>query len=481
IELARQYEELELFRNGKHLSVSIGEVINIMEVSKSRDRQLALLFGLGVGIHHAGMLRADRRLTERLFSDGLLKVLVCTATLAWGVNLPAHTVVIKDVKLDVDFKHDPLSLLASYDHDGTIDIFGRAGRPQFDKSDEGIIITSHDKLAYYLRLLTSQLPIESQYISSLNAEVTLGTVTNVKEACAWLGYTYPFIRMKMNPLVVADPSLSLKQRSLVTNAARALDKAKMMRFDEKSGNFYCTELGRIASHSYIHYSSVETYNEMLRRHMTDIEIIAMVAHSSEFENIVVRDEEQTELETLVRNACPLEVKGGPTDKHGKVSILIQQYISQGSIDAFSLISNAAHIYASLARIIRGLFDICLGKGWCEMTSFMLEYCKAVDRQIWPDQHPLRQFDRDISLEILRKLEELDIDLNHLQDMEEKDIGTMIGYAPGGRVVKQYLGLFPLILLYATISPITRTILKVDLVITPDFVWKDCWHGVAQRW
>lgn len=41
-------------------------------------------------------------------------------------------------------------------------IFGRAGRPQFDKSGEGIIITSHDKLAYYLRLLTSQLPIESQ-------------------------------------------------------------------------------------------------------------------------------------------------------------------------------------------------------------------------------------------------------------------------------------------------------------------------------
>lgn len=45
-----------------------------------------------------------------------------------------------------------------------IQIFGRAGRPQFDKSGEGIIITSHDKLAYYLRLLTSQLPIESQVV-----------------------------------------------------------------------------------------------------------------------------------------------------------------------------------------------------------------------------------------------------------------------------------------------------------------------------
>ena len=113
-------------------------------------------------------------------------------------------------------------------------IFGRAGRPQFDKSGEGIIITTHDKLAYYLRLLTHQLPIESQvlltilvktnaifpfsslitvlntdvvilqFVSSLkdnlNAEVVLGTVTNVKEGCAWLGYTYLFVRMSSNPL-----------------------------------------------------------------------------------------------------------------------------------------------------------------------------------------------------------------------------------------------------------------------------------------
>lgn len=41
------------------------------------------------------MLRQDRSLVENLFSNGHIKVLVCTATLAWGVNLPAHAVVIK--------------------------------------------------------------------------------------------------------------------------------------------------------------------------------------------------------------------------------------------------------------------------------------------------------------------------------------------------------------------------------------------------
>ena len=57
-----------------------------------------------------------------------------------------------------------------------LQIFGRAGRPQFDKFGEGIIITTHEKLSHYLALLTRQSPIESQFESglrdSLNAEVS---------------------------------------------------------------------------------------------------------------------------------------------------------------------------------------------------------------------------------------------------------------------------------------------------------------------
>ncbi|CAN6469997.1 unnamed protein product [Victoria cruziana] len=459
VEVAQRNDDLSLFQSNDHPQF----VLIKKEVQKSRNRELVELFDSGFGIHHAGMLRADRRLTERLFSDGLLKVLVCTATLAWGVNMPAHTVVIKGTQL-----YDPKA--GGWRELGMLDvmqIFGRAGRPQFDKSGEGIIITTHDRLAYYLRLLTNQLPIESQFVSSLkdnlNAEVVLGTVTNVREACAWLGYTYLFIRMRTNPLaygvgweeVIVDPLLLSKQRSLIIDAARALDKAKMMRFDEKSGNFYCTELGRIASHFYIKYSSVETYNEMLRRHMNDSEIITMVAHSSEFENIAVREEEQQELETLVRTSCPLEVRGGPGDKYGKISILIQVFISRGSLESFSLVADAAYISA--------------------------RYCKAVDRQIWPHQHPLRQFDKDISQDILRRLEDRDADLDHLHEMDEKDIGALIHYFPGGKIIKQYLAYFPWVNLSATVSPITRTVLKVDLLIAPDFTWKDRFHGAAQRW
>lgn len=60
------------------------------ELASSRNKEMKLLFDSGFGIHHAGMLRSDRNLMEKLFQERAIKVLCCTATLAWGVNLPAH-------------------------------------------------------------------------------------------------------------------------------------------------------------------------------------------------------------------------------------------------------------------------------------------------------------------------------------------------------------------------------------------------------
>lgn len=65
------------------------------QIQRSRNKQMKEMFPEGFGIHHAGMLRSDRSMMESMFSKGHLKVLVCTATLAWGVNLPAHAVIIK--------------------------------------------------------------------------------------------------------------------------------------------------------------------------------------------------------------------------------------------------------------------------------------------------------------------------------------------------------------------------------------------------
>lgn len=65
--------------------------------------ELKDLLPYGFAIHHAGMTRVDRTLVEDLFADRHIQVLVSTATLAWGVNLPAHTVIIKGTQVNILF------------------------------------------------------------------------------------------------------------------------------------------------------------------------------------------------------------------------------------------------------------------------------------------------------------------------------------------------------------------------------------------
>lgn len=160
------------------------------EAANVKDGNLKDLLPFGFGIHHAGMTREDRTLVEELFADGSVQVLVCTATLAWGVNLPAHTVIIKGTQIYNPEKGRWVEL-SSQD---VLQMLGRAGRPQYDTYGEGIIITNHSELQYYLSLLNQQLPIESQFVSkladNLNAEIVLGTIRNRDEAVQWLGYTY---------------------------------------------------------------------------------------------------------------------------------------------------------------------------------------------------------------------------------------------------------------------------------------------------
>ncbi len=198
LEIARTKGTAEIFETKGDDSARF--MVLQKEVAKSRNRELKELFAQGFGIHHAGMLRSDRTLVERLFAEGYIKVLCCTATLAWGVNLPAHTVIIKGTDI-YDSKQSAFVELGMLD---VMQIFGRAGRPQFDTSGEGIIITTHDQLPRYLSLMNHQLPIESQFIKqlsdNLNAEIVSGTVTTIEEAVEWLSYTYLYVRMLRNPL-----------------------------------------------------------------------------------------------------------------------------------------------------------------------------------------------------------------------------------------------------------------------------------------
>ena len=158
------------------------------EAENSTNADLKNLLPFGFGIHHAGMTRSDRLLVERMFREGQIQVLIATATLAWGVNLPAHRVIIKGTQvyspnvvngsscqIKMSFKCSVVQVVHS-----------------LIRRERASSSLSHAELQYYLSLLNQQLPIESQFVSRLvdhlNAEIVLGTIKNVKDGCgmAWM-------------------------------------------------------------------------------------------------------------------------------------------------------------------------------------------------------------------------------------------------------------------------------------------------------
>ncbi|KAF5375631.1 hypothetical protein D9757_008508 [Collybiopsis confluens] len=461
------------------------EILN-EEAGNVRDTVLKDLLPFGIGIHHAGMSKEDRGLVEELFADGALKVLVCTATLAWGVNLPAHTVIVKGTQI-----YDPTkgrwTELSSQD---VLQMLGRAGRPQYDTYGEGIIITSHSELQYYLSLLHSQLPIESQLISrmvdSLNAEIVLGTVRNREEGVDWLGWTYLYIRMLKSPslysissdyLSPSDPTLLQKRSDLIHSAAVLLEKAQLVKYNRTTGTLISTELGKIASHYYVTYNSMLTYNRHLRPTMGILELCRVFALSEEFRLIPVRQEEKIELAKLLERV-PIPVKESVEEPAAKINVLLQAYISQLKLDGFVLLADMVFVQQSAGRIIRAMFEICLKRGWAVPAKAALDLCKMVEKRMWGSMTPLRQF-KGVPAEVIRKAEGKQFPWYRYFDLSPPEIGELINLQNAGRLVHRLVHNFPKLQLSAQVQPITRSLLRIELSVTPDFRWDEKIHSASE--
>jgi superfamily II DNA/RNA helicase len=105
--------------------------VNKLDWTQGVGPKIRQMLHRGVGVHHAGMLPKYRRVVEDLFARKLLAVAICTETLASGINLPARSVVLSSL-VKGPFGKEKL-IDASTAHQ----IFGRAGRPQYD--DRGYV------------------------------------------------------------------------------------------------------------------------------------------------------------------------------------------------------------------------------------------------------------------------------------------------------------------------------------------------------
>jgi len=152
----------------------------------------------GVAFHHAGLDQQDRTAVERNFLSGQLSVLCCTSTLAVGVNLPCHTVVLKGTMGYQD--GGKLTELSDLE---VMQMLGRAGRPQFDKSAVAIILTRNATRQRYEEMVAGTQTLEStlhlNLIEHLNSEIVLKTINSMEAAKEWLSGTFLSVRLKRHP------------------------------------------------------------------------------------------------------------------------------------------------------------------------------------------------------------------------------------------------------------------------------------------
>ncbi|KAF6762354.1 Sec63-domain-containing protein [Ephemerocybe angulata] len=458
------------------------------ELATSRNKEMKLLFDSGFGIHHAGMLRSDRNLMEKMFEARAIKVLCCTATLAWGVNLPAHAVIIKGTQI-YDTTRGAFTDLSVLD---VLQIFGRAGRPGLETSGEGYICTTEDKLPHYLDAVTSQVPIESKFqggmIDSINAEISLGTVANIKDAVQWLGFTYLFVRMQKNPFIygidrdslVEDPRLGAKRTELVKLATKRLAEIRMVVVDSVSGSLQVTDLGRVAAKYYIRYASIEIFNKEFRPRMTEADVLAMLSMSTEFAQIQLRESEMKELEEL-EMSIPCQVKGGVTTSAGKVNILLQAYISRTDyLNDFALVSDMAYVAQNAGRIIRALLEISISRKWAHVTATLMSMSKAIEKRLWPFEHPLKQ--SMLKMETLSSIQRWcdELTIVELASYDAEEIGKMVHLnAIQGAAILQAAQQFPTARITYKLQPLASDILKISLVIGRAFTWNSRLHGTTE--
>ncbi|KAI1747940.1 Sec63 Brl domain-containing protein [Xylaria castorea] len=457
----------------------------IRDMKQSKARELRDLLPKGLGIHHAGMTRSDRNLMERLFAEGVTKVLCCTATLAWGVNLPAAAVVIKGTQVysAQDGKFVDLGIL------DVLQIFGRAGRPQFEDVGIGMICTTGDKLPHYLSAVTEQQPIESKFssklVDNLNAEISLGTVSSIHDAVQWIGYSYLFVRMRKSPMnygiewaeIRDDPQLVQRRRQLAIQAARTLQQSQMIIFNEVTEELKSKDVGRIASQYYIQQSSIQIFNKMMKPQATEADVFHMISMSGEFDNIQSRDSEANELTRMRYEVIHCDVPGGIDTPQAKTNILLQTYISRVQPEDFALSNDLNYVSQQAARICRALFMIALNRRWGYQCLVLQTLAKSIERRLWPFQHPLHQF--ELTKPVLNQLDEKELTVEALRDMEPAEIGGLVNNHNAGKKIARFIDNFPTVSVDAEIAPLNRDVLRIKLYITPDFRWNDQVHGTSE--
>jgi helicase len=233
---------------------------------------LAELVRCGVAFHHAGLAGAHRKLIEDSFKESKIKVLTATPTLAFGVNLPARTVIIQDYRrFEPGYGNYPISVL-EYKQ-----MAGRAGRPKYDKVGESILIAKNSDEAHYLmegyilakpERIWSRLAVEKIIRGHVLATVASDFAHSEQGIYEFFAKTFFAYQYDVKAI-----------KSIIAKILKYLYEEEMIGVD--GDEIYATKFGKRVSELYIDPLSGVVIREALKkkpREATDFGLLHLISH-----------------------------------------------------------------------------------------------------------------------------------------------------------------------------------------------------------
>jgi helicase len=234
---------------------------------------LAGLVECGTAFHHAGLVGVHRRLVEDLFRQGKIKVLTATPTLAFGVNLPARTVVIQDYRRwESGYGYYPIAVL-EYKQ-----MAGRAGRPKYDRVGESVLISKTADEADYLmdsyvlarpERIWSRLAVEKIIRGHVLSTIASDFAHTENGIYDFFGKTFYAYQYDVKAI-----------KSIIAKILKYLYDEEML---ELFGNdIYATKFGKRVSELYIDPLSGVEIRDALRQepaYLTDLSLLHLIAHT----------------------------------------------------------------------------------------------------------------------------------------------------------------------------------------------------------
>ncbi len=340
--------------------------------SELDDETLAQSIPDGVAFHHAGLSSSDRERVEHWFRNGDIDLLFSTTTLAWGVNLPARCVVIRDTNY-----HDPLEGDIDINPLDVVQMLGRAGRPGYDDVGYGYVVCDRAEADKYRRLLREGTAIESrladgdgaELAAHLNAEIALGTIDGIDDVMSWLETTFYYVRAR------ADASQRLRER--VRETLTDLRQREFVTADDELG-LAATKLGRITSRYYLRLETADLFRQTAdREQIGETAVFRTIAQAAEFDSVSARSDERDAIETLL---------GGTADDlaAGERKVLAVLRAAAGDSLPPPLRSDAWVIQQNATRLLAALREVCAAFAGPRAANLVARVTARIEQGVPPE-------------------------------------------------------------------------------------------------